>query len=85
MTASKPEVQSRKTDPLWVFENYGAAAELIDELEAARAADKARIAELTTLLADIKAWDIDQMLTIPLAIRKRMQEVLAQQGKEGET
>jgi|TARA_X000001388_G_scaffold3203_2_gene2300 alkylated DNA nucleotide flippase Atl1 len=46
MTASKPEVQSSKTDPLWVFENYGAAAELIDELEAARAADKARIAEL---------------------------------------
>lgn len=22
-----------KTDPMWVFENYGAAAELIDELE----------------------------------------------------
>lgn len=31
-----------KTDPMWVFENYGAAAELIDEIECELAALKAQ-------------------------------------------
>lgn len=35
-----------KTDPMWVFENYGEAAELIDEHEATLAQQAARIVEL---------------------------------------
>lgn len=35
-----------KTDPMWVFENYGEAAELIDEHEATIAQQAARLAEL---------------------------------------
>ncbi|MAG64638.1 MAG: hypothetical protein CMK74_02010 [Pseudomonadales bacterium] len=82
---SKPEVVGYESVHRLMLEAQMEAIRVRQAHEAARAADKARIAELTTLLADIKAWDIDQMLTIPLAIRKRMQEVLAQQGKEGET
>jgi hypothetical protein len=78
-------VQSSKTDPLWVFENYGAAAELIDELEAARAADKARIAELVLSLRTVVGM-LHHRATTPLerqAIRIA-ETALSQQGKEGE-
>lgn len=35
-----------KTDPMWVFENYAGAAELIDELEATIRAYEQEVAEL---------------------------------------
>lgn len=46
---------------------------LVDKLKRAHS-DEAEIERLRTLLADIKAWDVAQYMTIPHDLRARMQK-----------
>ena len=63
-----------KTDPMWVFENYSGAAELIDELEAERDQLRAEVERLTT---DLEAANSMLIETSKAGIELRAQ--LAQQ------
>lgn len=43
-----------------------------------------QIEALRKLIADIKAWDVDQFITLPHALRKRMQAVLDNAEQTGQ-
>ena len=65
------------TDPYWVFENYGKAAELIDELAAENAKKDARIKELLGELLWINedVWPLVHMLTSRETVRARFRRL----------